>query len=425
MGGFLILSFSQSFYLLCPPKIANHLVITAPVLPTDSCKGRYVYVYNLPERFNADILRDCRNIYRWNNMCKSLTNSGLGPNLNNTDGVLQETGWYLTEQDVLEIIFHNRMKQYDCLTSNYSTADVVFIPFYLGLDLIRYLWDKEVLRQDLLVMDLISWVKKRPEWSAKNGRDHFIVSGRPVWDLQRQEDSNWGSKFLTLPESKNMSIIMFESCDWVTNGFAVPYPTYFHPSKKSEVVLWQEKVRSMKRKWLFSFVGGRRPDPALTIRDMVIDQCVEATLCNVYECVFGNNSCHLPSNVMRVLMSSNFCLQPPGDTFTRRSTFDSMLAGCIPVFFKSSSAYSQYKWYFPKNFNKFSVYVPEDALKEGRVNIQDVLLGYSEEQVREMREEVIRMIPRLVYKDPRNKSESFQDAFDIAVDGVIKRIREN
>ncbi|KAJ3680785.1 hypothetical protein LUZ60_015274 [Juncus effusus] len=258
-------------------------------------------------------------------MCRLIGNSGLGPKLNNIGSVLSETGWFATNQWTLEIIFHNRMMQYDCLTTNYSQSTAVYIPFYIGLDIARYLWEYDISTRDSLTSDLIHWLRARPEWAARGGKDHFLVLGRTTWDFQRtiDEDRHWGGKFLTLPESKNMTIVMIEACLWSENEFAIPYPTYFHPLRESEVVLWQEKVRSMKRKWLFSFVGARRP------------------------------------------------------------------------------------------------------VQERRVNIQDVLLGYSEEQVREMREEVIRMIPRLVYKDPRNKSESFQDAFDVAVDGVIKRIREN
>ncbi|KAJ3683000.1 hypothetical protein LUZ60_013227 [Juncus effusus] len=360
-------------------------------------------------------------------MCRLIGNSGLGPKLNNIGSVLSETGWFATNQWTLEIIFHNRMMQYDCLTTNYSQSTAVYIPFYIGLDIARYLWGYDISTRDSLTSDLIHWLRARPEWAARGGKDHFIVLGRTTWDFQRtiDEDRHWGGKFLTLPESKNMTIVMIEACLWSENEFAIPYPTYFHPLRESEVVLWQEKVRSMKRKWLFSFVGARRPGPVLTMRDLVIDQCVQATQCDLHECGKGAKDCNSPSNVMSVFMHSTFCLQPLGDTFTRRSAFDSMLAGCIPVFFHPSSAYAQYKWYFPRNFNKFSVYIPDNAVQERRVNIQDVLLGYSEEQVREMREEVIRMIPRLVYKDPRNKSESFQDAFDVAVDGVIKRIREN
>ena len=45
----------------------------------DPCRGRYVYVQDLPPRFNADILRDCRKTDdHWPDMCGFVSNAGLG-----------------------------------------------------------------------------------------------------------------------------------------------------------------------------------------------------------------------------------------------------------------------------------------------------------------------------------------------------------
>uniref|UniRef100_A0A0E0ED15 Uncharacterized protein n=1 Tax=Oryza meridionalis TaxID=40149 RepID=A0A0E0ED15_9ORYZ len=37
------------------------------------------------------------------------------------------------------------------------------------------------------------------------------------------------------------------------------------------------------------------------------------------------------------------------DSYTRKSTFDSMLAGCISVFLHPASAYNQYTWHLPRD----------------------------------------------------------------------------
>lgn len=67
------------------------------------------------------------------------------------------------------------------------------------------------------------------------------------------------------------------------------------------------------------------------------------------------------------------------------------------------------------------MFISEDAVKAGQVRVEDVLLQYSDEQIQEMREEVIKIVPHLVYKDPRYKSEDWKDAFDVAVNGVLNR----
>ncbi|PSS14059.1 Xyloglucan galactosyltransferase [Actinidia chinensis var. chinensis] len=39
-----------------------------------------------------------------------------------------------------------------------------------------------------------------------------------------------------------------------------------------------------------------------------------------------------------------------------------------------------------------------------------------------MREEVISLIPRLIYADPRSKLETLKDAFDVAVQAIIDKV---
>ncbi|XP_078165549.1 xyloglucan galactosyltransferase KATAMARI1 homolog [Carex rostrata] len=395
---------SPHVYVVSVFGSASASVSTMPLPYVDPCADRYIYVYeDLPEKFNEDILRDCRSLSPW--MCPFFTNSGLGPELNGTDvdEVLQDTGWYLTNQWVLDTIFHKRMKQYDCLTKDYSLATAVFVPFYPGLDVIRFLWEPEIARRDKLGLELIEWLKQRHEWAAKGGRDNFLVSGRSTWNLQRGLDESyaWGSKFLVIPEVQNITVLTVERRLVGKNEFAIPYPTYFHPSGMSQVAEWQEKVRSSKRPWLFSFAGGRRPDYPDMVRNYLIDQCAESSRCNMHECEIGGVGCNSPSNLMRLFMQSNFCLQPPGDTRERRSIFDSMLVGCVPVFFHNESAHTQYKWHFPSKLESFSVYIWEDEVTNGQVRAEEVLLRYSEKEIREMRDEVIRMIPTLVYRDPR------------------------
>ena len=99
---------------------------------SDPCRGRYVYIHDLPPRFNADILRGCAAASdRWAGMCEDVGNAGLGRPL--SGGALTgETGWYATNQFALDAIFHARVRQYGCLTNDSSAAAAVFVPFYAG-----------------------------------------------------------------------------------------------------------------------------------------------------------------------------------------------------------------------------------------------------------------------------------------------------
>ncbi|XP_059660186.1 xyloglucan galactosyltransferase MUR3-like [Cornus florida] len=421
-----------------PPPSTDHIAHKSDNYPfmkalrtienkSDPCGGRYIYVHDLPPRFNEDMLRECKSLSRWVNMCRFTTNAGLGPPLKNVKHVFSRTGWYATNQFAVDVIFSNRMKKYDCLTRDSSLAAAIFVPFYAGFDIARYLWGYNISTRDAASLDLVNWLMKRPEWSIMGGKDHFLVAGRITWDFRRlsDEESDWGSKLLFLPAAKNMSMLVVESSPWNANDFAIPYPTYFHPAKDGDVFVWQDRMRKLKRKWLFSFAGAPRPDNPKSIRGQIIDQCKKSNVGKLLECdagEAGDSKCHSPSSIMLMFQSSLFCLQPQGDSYTRRSAFDSMLAGCIPVFFHPGSAYTQYTWHLPKNYSKYSVFISENDIRKRNVSIEQRLRQISPEQVKIMREEVISLIPRLIYADPHSKLETLKDAFDVSVQSVIDRV---
>ncbi|CAO2831423.1 unnamed protein product [Amaranthus hypochondriacus] len=317
------------------------------------------------------------------------------------------------------------MKQYECLTKNSSLASAIYVPFYPGLQVSPYLWNgSSPSVRDSGALDFVSWVKKQPEWKRVMGKDHFFIVGRINWDFNRFDSVHgWGSKLLTLPESKNMTVLSIETNYPNENEFAVPYPTYFHPSNVLELHQWQEKVQNVRnRTFLFVFAGAPRPGNGGSIRTQLINECKKASnSCTLVHCSQNDDLCSTPTHIIDVFMDSHFCLQPAGDSYTRRSTFDSILAGCIPVFFHPQSAYKQYIWHLPENYTRYSVFIPEDGIRNGSISVEKVLSEISKEKVLGMREELIKLIPKIVYAN--NKLEGVEDAFDISIKEVLKRIQ--
>ncbi|XP_022678892.1 xyloglucan galactosyltransferase KATAMARI1 homolog [Setaria italica] len=397
----------------------------------DPCRGRYVYVHDLPPRFNADIIRDCRKTEdHWGDMCGFVSNAGLGrPLADRADGVITgEAGWYGTHQFALDFIFHNRMRQYECLTNHSAVANAVFVPFYAGFDFARYHWGYDNTTRDAASVDLAEWLMARPQWRRMGGRDHFLVAGRTGWDFRRSNnvDPDWGNDLLAMPAGRNMSVLVLESTFLHSSDYSVPYPTYFHPRSDADVLRWQDRVRGQRREWLMAFVGAPRPDVRMDIRirDHVIAQCKASSACALLACARapGSPQCHAPGDIMRLFQKATFCLQPPGDSCTRRSVFDSMVAGCIPVFFHTASAYKQYRWHLPKDHLNYSVYIPDADVRRRNVSIEAVLRAIPPDTVERMREEVIKLIPRVSYADPRSRLETIKDAFDVAVEGVLDTV---
>ncbi|CAM0912385.1 unnamed protein product [Alopecurus aequalis] len=385
----------------------------------DKCAGRYVYMYDLPPRFNADLVRDCSN-----DLCKHVANDGFGPPITGGSGELPERGAYDTDQYMLALIFHARMKRHECLTSDPAAAAAVFIPFYAGLDVVRYegLEHPDVYAMDALPRELVEWLLERPEWRVMGGRDHFLVVSRGSWEFLRAPGSTGqgGNSLMTFPAIRNVTVLATEASPWHGIDFAVPFPSHFHASSDADVSSWQDRMRRVERKWLWGFTGGPRGGNKRTVRSQIFEQCGRSSRC----ATFGRNTRYTPGRSMQLLESAEFCMQPRGDGYTRKSTFDSILAGCIPVFFHPVSAYLQYVWHLPRDYRSYSVFIHHGDVVSGNASIEEVLTKIPPAKVAQMREEVIRLIPTVMYRDPAAKGITFKDAFDVAVDAVIHRVEK-
>ncbi len=387
---------------------------------TELCKGKYIYIHAIPREFNVQLLEQCHTLSEWTDMCRYLSNGGFGPPLLQAAELSASlsNSWFQTHQFSLEVLFHTRMQQYPCLTSNSRTAVAIYVPFYAGLEASRCLWNHNHTIRDAGPLRFADWVKRQPEWEAFGGCDHFMVAGRITWDFRRVKDEagEWGNKLLHLPEMRKMTTLLVEGSPWDNNDVAIPYPTYFHPSSDSEISIWQTQVMKFKRKVMFSFAGGGRPHIKESIREHIMQQCRQSKHCKLLACNnLGVGKCNSPEKVMELFEESVFCLQPPGDSATRRSIFDSILAGCIPVFFHPNS-FSGYKWHFPQNQSSYSVYIPESHVRSRELNIESQLLQISSGEIKKLQKAVIQLIPGLVYAHPRKMHlQKFHDAFDIAV----------
>ncbi|CAN6169609.1 unnamed protein product [Urochloa humidicola] len=430
-----------------------------PPPSSSSCEGRYVHMVDLPPEFHV-CAEGSPAFTSEHGICHLMSNAGLGPVLlpsagsgnDRSDGgngdshadIIPNTGWYNTNQYALEVIFHHRMRHYDCLTGDPAAAAAVYVPYYAANELQPHTCGHfNATLRDGATGAMLQWLSSRPAWAALGGRDHFMVASKTSWMFRRaaagDDDAGCGNSFMLRPESRNMTVLTYETVIWVQpprqRDFAVPYPSYFHPSSAGEVAEWQARARAAPRPWLFAFAGARRPNGTLAIRDRIFDACNAAALrrtCGMLDCVAaaagGGNPCRSPRRLMALFASSRFCLQPLGDSFMRRSSVDAVMAGCIPVFFHEASTFEkQYQWHERDpdgRRRQYFVLIDQDDVLQGKVGIEEALSRYTDEEVAAMREEVIKMIPRFLYKDPRVRfAGDMRDAFDIIVDEVIARIK--
>ncbi|OIV91479.1 hypothetical protein TanjilG_02097 [Lupinus angustifolius] len=411
-----------------PTSTPSSLLAPAPN-STNQCPHGHVFVYNLPPYFNRHILQSCDDLNPWTSRCQALSNRALGTTAAAAlAGVIPDDltpAWFWTDQFVSEIIFHNRILNHNCRVTDPQSATAFYIPFYAGLAVGKHLWTNSSTAED---RDrhcdmMLTWLSHQPFYQKSYGWNHFITMGRITWDFRRSNDHDWGSSCIYKPRMRNITRLLIEKNPWDYFDVAVPYPTGFHPASASDVTRWQSFVRGRRRNALFCFAGAPRKEFKNDFRGVLLNQCRDSgNSCRAVNCS-GSRCANGTSAILESFLDSDFCLQPRGDSFTRRSIFDCMIAGSIPVFFWRRSAYLQYEWFLPEKPGSYSVFIDRNAVKNG-TSVKAVLESYSKEDVMKMREKVIEYIPRLVYAKNNNGLEGMKDAFDVAIDGVLKRFKD-
>ncbi|KAJ6308142.1 hypothetical protein OIU76_017837 [Salix suchowensis] len=384
-----------------------------------SCEGRGVYVYDIPSKFNKDLIGQCEDMMPWTNFCEYFNNDALGEPLASLG-----KGWYHTHQYSLEPIFHSRILNHPCRVYNESEAKLFYVPYYGGLDILRWHFKNvSVDVKDTLAMDLMKWLEHRKPWVQNSGSDHVFVLGKISWDFRRRSYTSWGTRFLELEQMQNPIKLLIERQPWEVNDIAIPHPTFFHPHSDDDIVAWQQKIIGTTRKSLVSFAGAERPNQPESIRSVLINQCTSTSSdkCQFLDCKSGG--CNQPETVTELFMDSEFCLQPPGDSPTRKSVFDSLVSGCIPVLFDPFTAYYQYPWHLPEDHRKYSVFIDQEEVRQMKVDVVGRLSGISARERDEMRRFIVyELLPGLVYGDASSRFEKFQDAFSISVNTLLERV---
>ena len=89
-----------------------------------SCDERGIFVYDLPSKFNKDLVGQCGDMIPWTNFCKYFNNEAMGEPIAKLG-----KGWYHTHQYALELIFHTRALKHPCRVYKENEAKLLYVPF--------------------------------------------------------------------------------------------------------------------------------------------------------------------------------------------------------------------------------------------------------------------------------------------------------
>ena len=110
------------------------------------------------------------------------------------------------------------------------------------------------------------------------------------------------------------------------------------------------------------------------------------------------------------MLLSDFCVHIGGDTPTRKSFVDAILAACIPVILRNDSVFVQslpYSHVIP--YLSFCVHVPETSLLAGQAHVVRDLVAISQAEIRRRRALMLRWAPLLYYPDQSDLQASSRD----------------
>lgn len=380
--------------------------------------GKGIFVYDLPSKFNKDLVKQCGDMVPWtDHFCKYFENDALGEPI-----IKLGKDWYGTHQYSLEPIFHSRILKHPCRVYNADKAKLFYVPYYGGLDILR--WHFKNVTDDVkdsLGLEVLKWLESKRSWVRNSGKDHVFVLGKISWDFRRVSTSSWGTKFLELNQMQNPLKILIERQPWHVNDVAVPHPTHFHPHSDNDIIAWQAKIISSNRKSLVGFAGAPRLDSPENIRSILINQCSTSADCQFLDCNSGK--CDQPDTIIQLFLESEFCLQPPGDSPTRKSVFDSLISGCIPILFDPFTAYYQYSWHLPEDYKRYSIFIDQKEVRKLKVNVVERLMEVSAKKRDDMRRYIVyELLPGLIYGDSNAEFGKFQDAFSITMNNLLARV---
>lgn len=414
------------------------------------------YIYDLPSKFNYDIQRLFTDEKKYS-FCYNLDYCGMGEELyqydskgrqvnqkgDNSNGRLSVRN---THQFALEVVIHYKLLHSPYRTSDPSRADMFYIPVYTGLHCLTFQGNSRE-----FVNNLFKYLETKESTNYRSGKPHFSTLSK----IQREQASP-NCPTLQHPNTKNITFIGIEKESnpyWNKKIYGksiivAPYPSYVHfidADKDGSLFEYHgghETINKSKFKLsvpllsernvtLFLAAGTRRSN---NFRAMLLDQFsiqtekgpdefyerasdskTEQVMLITSECSVKHRTTTIPW-----MRRSIFCLQPPGDSPTRKSFYDSILSGCIPVLFTD-----RYKTEYPfqrhLDYESFTYTIDEKLISEGNSTVIDIVKGISKVKRESLYDNLVRVSKWFQYSVPNGDIQWEDDALTLILDELAFR----
>lgn len=438
------------FYVSLFVAAATSLLLKCSWATVDSIlTDKKFYIYDWPDLINRYANQTDRGHHMHTHgvdIPDWLENNGIGKPTN----YLQME--YKTSQYSMAKIYYERALLDSRRTLDPDEATTFFIPFDLGMHAMFTEKAGRMLRTACPLGDtVIKRLEESPYFKKKLGHDHLLIMSinqnlqhylgplrctnllKLCWNCTKLSPDEY--LFTARDREFEMS---WRGANW----HAVPYPADYHYSEIANPLLeghhalppWQRLEE--KRSIIVSFLGSvKRYDESSTkVRETLVNQCEKWS----DKCIHGKSyRIDSTGSLHNLARKSVFCLQPPGDHPTRKSLFDAILSGCIPVLFHPLTAKYMYEWHWGQDvWNRTAISFDTtndiEAVLHEELDVVKALITMYETD----RDEVTKrqkLIAELAYElqytaidkkmgftaVPKRSPEGNYDAYDISINNVL------
>ena len=363
-------------------------------------------------------------------------NNGAGRMLNSEFGLFQ-TWQFSLYKNVMA-----RMRTSEYRTLDPAEASAFIIPFDLGVH--SYIDHNNGLPRlasphGWMAQSLLKDSSKNKDLFWKNrGHDHFVFLGITAYQMV-----GIGVKTFFMQICQNCTTITIETSPTKTaikgrtrkHWYAAPYPSSFHWHEDIKTLPWEKSATEDEnnRNIVALFIGSLRTSQpnSNNLRRILHTQCEPESDCKWFKTAHSCKGVLNATDTMLLLRKSVFCPAPTGDSITRKSIFDSLVAGCIPVLF-SRATISQYIWHLTEEeMDRVSVYIPMKAINEDGANFIHILRNLTSNEIIEKQEAIRSVASKLQYSivpasagngsDGRSWKPPFKDAQEVIIQKILDR----
>ena len=399
-----------------------------------------VYIYNISDKYNLDIVKCLRKkdpVLR----CHTTNECGFGGHLDESSmgetvrdkGLSLHHTWHFS----LERIIHEKLKHSPHRVYDPQMADVLYVPYYAGMDCLCHPGDGRP------VMENIKQLQKVLQEQQVNVGTNVMTLGKIEREHMTQhcpllsQPAFQPYLYIGIEQEPNKRYREIKSGPRA-NLVVAPYPSYGHLNGLNRNPAYINELHHHPRPVLMFMAAAMRRSNHF--RAAILDQFPGASqTSNSYEDYIRSMNpgqeiaqiwlktpeCYGKHHrfTMAWMYRSVFCLQPPGDSPTRKSHYDAIVSGCIPVLFREDK-HVRYPFEDKLRLSDFTVTLERHTVNSSTPILEQLQLIKSSKII-QLQKNLMKVIRSLQYDFPIIHQGQHKDAIQMILDEIGRQISSN